>query len=212
MGHGVLRRGVDAPVAAAALALLLGGCESSARLGSLLPGDTVRRQAVLAPEPVEPAPTTRVDSQPLPPPPGAEAAPAVGAVPPADPFGTPAAPGTVQPVQPAQPAPPRVAGLPPEAPPAPASRSAATGNWALTEGGGNRCRATLSSAVKLDLYGASTSGCQARELQRVVAWEFRDSEVVLYESGGAVAARLKATSGGFSGVSTRTGAPITLSK
>jgi hypothetical protein len=71
----------------------------------------------------------------------------------------------------------------------------------------------LSSAPALDLYKASTSGCQSRELQRVSAWELRGEEVYLYEPGGAVAARLKQSgSQTFQGAAAKTGAPITLSK
>jgi hypothetical protein len=81
------------------------------------------------------------------------------------------------------------------------------------ESAGNRCRITLSSAPKLDLYGAGTNGCKATELQRVNAWELSGSEVILYESGGAVVARLRQSGdGGFAGVSTRSGAPVSMSK
>jgi hypothetical protein len=83
----------------------------------------------------------------------------------------------------------------------------------LTESSGTRCRLTLSSAPKLDLYGAQTAGCGARELQRVNAWELSGSEVILYEPGGAIVARLRqAGAGTFTGVSTRSGAPVSMSK
>jgi hypothetical protein len=100
----------------------------------------------------------------------------------------------------------------PAAPAAAPTRNSVTGNWSLTEGAGNRCRLTLSSAPKLDLYGAGTNGCSARELQRVNAWELAGSEVILYEPGGAVVARLRQAGDGYSGVSTRSGAPISMSK
>ena len=201
--------------------LALGACESATRLGSLLPdGGFSRPVAPLpqqAPPPLAPAPSTDVDTSTLPPPPGsapvataplsAPQQPAAPAVPPAGGTLT-AAPGNLPVQRPAAPPAPQVA----TAPVAP-SRTAVTGNWSLAEAAGNRCRITLSSAPKLDLYGAGTSGCQAKELQRVNAWELSGSEVILYEPGGAVVARLRNAGGNaYSGVSTRSGAPITMSK
>jgi hypothetical protein len=130
------------------------------------------------------------------------------------------APGNLPPLrstppQPEQPAPatPRIATAPSAAPAANPSRSNLTGNWSLQEAAGNRCRVTLSSAPKLDLYAAGTIGCQSRDLQRVNAWELAGSEVILYEPGGDVAARLRpAAGGGYAGVTAKSGAPITLSK
>jgi hypothetical protein len=91
------------------------------------------------------------------------------------------------------------------------TRTSVTGNWTARTGGGN-CRITLSSAPKLDLYGASTQGCASRDLAKVNAWELRGDEVYLYESGGAVTARLKARSGSMDGALAKSGAPLTLSK
>jgi hypothetical protein len=87
-----------------------------------------------------------------------------------------------------------------------------TGNWTAREAAGGSCRVTLSSVPTLDLYKASTSGCQSRELQRVNAWELRGEEVYLYEQGGGVAARLKQSGRGFEGAAARTGAPISMAK
>jgi hypothetical protein len=116
------------------------------------------------------------------------------------------APGNLPPRPPTPPVEPQVANVAP-------TRSAVTGNWALTESAGTRCRLTLSSAPKLDLYGAQTAGCGSRELQRVNAWELSGSEVILYEPGGAVVARLRQSGAGtFAGVSTRSGAPVSMSK
>jgi hypothetical protein len=202
----------------------LAACESSTRLGSLLPGQTQARPVAsipqAAPAPLAPAPSTDVDTADLPPPPGA------GGLAPATPPGLPApatpptvspgvgtAPGNLPPT-PAQPAPttPQVATAPVAAPP-PASRTSLTGSWSLTEGAGNRCRLTLSSAPKLDLYGAGTSGCQSRELQRVNAWELAGSEVILYEPGGGVVARLRSSGAGtYAGASARSGAPVSMTK
>ncbi len=86
------------------------------------------------------------------------------------------------------------------------------GNWSAREASGGNCRVTLSSAPTLDLYKASSSGCQSRELQRISAWELRGDEVYLYEPGGGVAARLKQSGRGFEGAAAKTGAPISLNK
>lgn len=190
-------------VAAIGLCLALGACASSARFGGAGADVSAVRQAQpIEIEPIEPAPSTRVETTPLPPPPGAASAPPIDPGPVA---GTP---------PPSSPQAPQVAVVNP-VPQAPArpTQTSVTGNWALAEGAGNRCRVTLSSVSKLDLYGASTSGCQSRELRRVVAWELQGDTVVLYETGGSVAARLKSAGGqSFSGSSARSGAPLTLSK
>jgi hypothetical protein len=232
-GSGMIGNAIRNMAAMTVLAFTLGACESSSRLRSLLPDDdfrSSRRVDPQAPAPLTPAPNTDVDTSALPPPPGAatsEPLPAPGAVATAPgqqvagttlgapgaplqpatpgqlPAGTPAAPG--------QPTPPRVATAP--AAPAQPTRTGMIGNWSLAESAGNRCRITLSSAPKLDLYGAGTSGCQSKELQRVNAWELSGSEVILYEPGGGVVARLRQTGvQNFSGAATKTGAPIALSK
>lgn len=199
--------------------LVLAGCESSTRLSSLLPDGTRAGSAVSAPQapppPLTAAPSAgEVESSALPPPAGAPqlAAPGPG-TPVTSPPPSPApsvgtAPGNLPapPPQTAAPSPGPVASAAP-------SRTAMTGNWSLTESAGARCRVTLSSAPKLDLYGAGTNGCQAKELQRVNAWELSGSEVILYEPGGGVVARLRqAGEGTFTGVSTRSGAPVSMSK
>lgn len=216
------------------LAMLgLAACESSTRLGSLLPSSGITRPTAsipqAAPPPLTPAPNTSVDTADLPPPPGGgQIATAPLPAPQVQPVPTPApvapapttnpgvgtAPGNLPPIASQPAAPPAVATAPASAPPAAApSRTSLTGNWSLTEGAGNRCRVTLSSAPKLDLYGAGTSGCQAKELQRVNAWELAGQEVILYEPGGGVVARLRASgSGTYAGASTRSGAPISMTK
>jgi hypothetical protein len=207
-------------------AMLLTACESSQRLGSLVPGSGLssRTGTPAPPPPLVAAPGSDADTEELPPPPGAGGQ--VAALPPpavpgnpdpglspnppiSAPGGVATAPGNLPPPRTAAVSPPPAPAAPPAASP---TRTGVTGNWALTEGAGNRCRITLSSAPKLDLYGAGTSGCTARELQRVNAWELAGSEVILYEPGGAVVARLRQSGDGFSGVSTRSGAPLSMSK
>jgi len=193
-----------------ALAPLLAACETTSRLPSFGNpfGASERAMPDLPRNPaasprIETAPTARIDSAPLEPPPGAELAapPAASAAdaPPAAPMPPPQQSARVET--------PRA----PAAEPAAPTRSSVTGNWSLKEAAGS-CRVTLSSSPKLDLYGASTSGCQSRDLQRVTAWELHGDEVYLYEPGGAVTARLKARGQSMSGSLAKTGAPISLSK
>lgn len=202
--------------------LVLAGCESSKRLGSLLPDGSLLDSSTASARQAPPPPLTaapsagEVESTALPPPSGApqvaSAAPAFPTTP------TPAAPsvGTAPGNLPAPAA--RQSQVSPPSSPGPVasaapSRTSLTGNWALTESAGARCRVTLSSAPKLDLYGAGTNGCQAKELQRVNAWELNGAEVILYEPGGGVVARLRQVGEGtFTGVSTRSGAPVSMSK
>ena len=66
------------------------------------------------------------------------------------------------------------------------------GNWSAQTSGGS-CRIQLSSSPSLDLYRASASGCSNQDLSKVNAWDYRDGEVYLYQTGGAVAARLRGT-------------------
>jgi hypothetical protein len=228
--------------AIAGLGLALAGCESSSRLRSLLPEDGQRQTARGAPPaPLTPAPSADVDTTDLPPPPGAATAPppvaglpqgGVGTAPGA-PLGgagqglpgasaqpgaaTPAPSGGYFPGSPSQTGTGTagaVAAAPvPAAPAGAPTRTAVIGNWSLAESAGGRCRITLSSAPKLDLYGAGTSGCQSKDLQRVNAWELNGSEVILYEPGGGVVARLRQSGGqSFSGAVAKTGAPISISK
>jgi hypothetical protein len=93
-----------------------------------------------------------------------------------------------------------------------ASRSAAVGAWMARDAAGGSCRVQLSSAPALDLYKATASGCSNKDLARVTAWDFRDGEVYLYQPGGAVAARLRSSSGSLQGVLAKSGAPLTLSR
>ncbi len=162
--------------------------------------------------------------------------PALGGLPPAGPGGpvsTPGLPpiGSSMPIDPEPPrAPPRTASpavtdpvvSPPPVvasrpDPAPAAsgaptRSSVTGSWTARESSGSSCKVMLSSTPTLDLYKASSSGCQSRELQRVSAWELRGDEVYLYEPGGGVAARLKQSGRNFEGSAAKTGAPVSLQK
>jgi hypothetical protein len=174
--------------------LLLSACASSARFDARGPGGAMVQAPPPMPEPVEPVPSGPVYSEPLP--------PLAGESPPPPPdYGTPA-PGGVA----ALPSPPPAA-----APPRP-SRSALVGGWTAREASGGTCRVQLSSTPALDLYKASTSGCTNRDLARISAWEFRDSEVYLYQPGGAVAARLRGGSGSLEGVLAKSGAPLRMTR
>ncbi len=230
--------------------LALAACESSSRIGSLMPGGgyaAPQHMGREAPPPLNPAPVGDVQttdlgggvaSSALPPPLAAPMTPSPMTPSPVTPspvtpsratgLGAPGNLGTA-PLDPAPPPAqgagsayyPSVAGEA-EANPSAAARVASTsnrpnrnaviGNWSVSEAQGSICRITLSSAPKLDLYGAGTSGCQTKELQRVNAWELSGSELLLYEPGGGVVARLSASGSGYAGATARTGAPVRISK
>lgn len=176
--------------AAACCGLVLAGCESS-RFASRSP--SVRTRADSPAEPtVSSVPAGTVTAEALPPP--------TGLYPPA---GSP--PPAISP----EPA-PRPAD-PPSGPVA-ATRGAAIGTWTAREAAGTSCRVNLSSTPSLDLYRASAVGCQNRELARVTSWDFRDGEVYLYQPGGAVAARLRPAGGDLSGVLSKSGAPLSMTR
>ncbi|MGL5117223.1 MAG: AprI/Inh family metalloprotease inhibitor [Beijerinckiaceae bacterium] len=222
-------------VLVAGLAALAAGCDASSRFGDF--GGQGSR-AVAPPPPRQPtfipAPSSSVTAQPLPPvssqplpPPGGVSSglPPVGSSvpiespPPVADLDIDAPPPSDRPrprVGEPQPPPPQVAARPEPQPPSqpagPPTRTAVTGNWTARDAAGGACRVTLSGTPTLDLYKASSSGCQTRELQRVSAWELRGDEVYLYETGGAIAARLRKSGAGFGGAMTKSGAPVTLSK
>ncbi|GGG46050.1 hypothetical protein GCM10008026_29030 [Chelatococcus composti] len=159
-------------------------------------------------EPLPPSAPAEVIASPLPPAPGTAAAPDGSVVAP----GTLGPDGTLAGTE-AGTTPGPVADLgrqPTSAPPAP-TRSSVTGGWTAREAAGSSCRITLSSAPALDLYKASSSGCNSRDLQSVNAWDLRDGEVYLY-SRGSVVARLKGSGNSFNGVLAKSGAPLTLSR
>jgi hypothetical protein len=180
---------------------VLAACASD-RLGESRTVASRPTPPVSVPEPVTAIPADPVTSEPLPPPPGSPVAsgpaPIVADVP-------------VMPASPApmEPAPARIAAV--ESAPA-ASRASAVGGWMAREASGTSCRVQLSSTPSLDLYKASATGCGNKDLARVTAWDFRNGEVYLYQPGGAVAARLRSSSGSLEGVLAKSGAPLTLSR
>jgi Protease inhibitor Inh len=179
-------------------ALALGACTSS-RFGGHGPGSASAAAPAPAPlsDPIEAVPSGPVLAEPLPPLPGE------GGMTPA-----PAAPGT------------DIAALPPAAqqaapPPAPApsqGRSSLVGGWSARDASGASCRVQLSSAPALDLYRASATGCANQDLAKISAWDYRDGEIYLYQSGGTVAARLRGSGGTLNGVLAKSGAPLTLAR
>lgn len=236
----------------------LGACETSSRLGSLMPGSNVgsapRVSQRGAPAPLTPAPVGEVytsdlgggaSSSALPPPSSAPSVSPAPSLPSASaragglsaPGNLPAGGGTLgSPIDPppasgsapaaggptyypsgTAPATNPVPAPPPRVATAPSgggepSRTSVIGNWSVSEAAGGSCRITLSSAPKLDLYGAGTSGCQGKELQRVNAWELSGSELLLYEPGGGVVARMRRSGSGYAGATAKTGAPVSISK
>ncbi|KRE09756.1 hypothetical protein ASE63_04315 [Bosea sp. Root381] len=97
--------------------------------------------------------------------------------------------------------------------PAVSSRDGVIGSWTAREATGGSCRVQLSSSPALDLYRANASGCSNRDLQKVTAWDYRNGEVYLYQQGGTVVARLRASSGGsMDGAVTKSGAALSMSR
>jgi hypothetical protein len=93
------------------------------------------------------------------------------------------------------------------------SRDGLIGNWTAREATGSSCRVQLSSAPSLELYRANASGCANRDLQKVNAWDYRDGEVYLYQQGGSVVARLRASDGAaMNGAVTKSGASLSLNR
>lgn len=171
------------------------------------PGQTAVFNEPVLLEPAPAAPAGAVVAEPLPPLTG------TGAPPPGDPNALPAAGPVIADIPPpAAPAPQVAAIAPPPAVPSGPSRSSVLGGWTAREATGSTCRVTLSSSPALDLYRASATNCQNRDLARVSAWDFRDGEVYLYQPGGAVAARLRAGGGSLEGALTKSGAPLTLAR
>jgi hypothetical protein len=178
-----MNRSVWSAAVLVAAAFALGACTTS-RFGA--PVRVASAGPVMVePEPVEPVPTGPMASSELPPLDGSPV-----------PLG-----GGME-----------VAGLPPASAPIAPSRSAFVGSWSAREASGTSCRVQLSSAPALDLYRASASGCANKDLAAVTAWDYRDGEVYLYQRGGAVAARLRASGGSLDGVLAKSGAPIALLK
>lgn len=180
-------------------ALALAGCESG-RFGggrSAVVAASPRLPEVVAEPPVAAVPSGSVSSEPLPPPPGG---PVVADV--------PVMPGGPRPVETLG----GGSGGGGDPPAGPSSRSAAIGGWTAREAAGTSCRVNLSSTPSLDLYRASAGGCANKDLARVTAWDFRDGEVYLFQPGGAVAARLRSSGSGLSGVLAKSGAPLTLTR
>ena len=181
-------------------ALALGACSSTRLGGSPMRG--ANAAPIVEAPPVEAVPSGPIEAAPLPPLAGAPMA--------TDPMAPPAGGTDIAGLPPAPP-PPTIGGPAPAPAPAPSSRTAMVGNWSAQTSGGS-CRIQLSSSPSLDLYRASASGCSNQDLSKVNAWDYRDGEVYLYQTGGAVAARLRGSSSSLSGVLAKSGAPLSLAR
>ncbi len=226
-------------LALAGIVPFLGACETMSRFSGMgspqpqpiqvgAPAAPLPEPGLAAPapadDPVAAAPLPPVQAQKLPAP-GAALPPAEeddgpliapgAAVPPAVDGGTPTVPsGELRPPKPTdvavaddvaapQPRPPK--------PAAPPTNSRVVGSWSVAEQNGGSCRLSLSSAPFVDLSRASTSGCSPA-LAKVNAWKLEGGEIVLFETGGAVAARLRGGGSSFSGAAVKTGAPVSISR
>ena len=181
-------------------ALALGACSSTRLGGSPMRG--ANAAPIVEAPPVEAVPSGPVEAAPLPPLAGAPLA--------TDPMSPPPGGTDIAGLPPAPP-PPTIGGPATAPAPAPSSRTAMVGNWSAQTSGGS-CRIQLSSSPSLDLYRASASGCSNQDLSKVNAWDYRDGEVYLYQTGGAVAARLRGSSSSLSGVLAKSGAPLSLAR
>jgi Protease inhibitor Inh len=181
-----------AAAATLAMVVALGACQT-ARVGGVppaaIPGPGATYDYPEVVEDIPPAPSGPVTSEPLAPLPGA---------------------GGMVAEAPMIPAPQST--MPQRAAVAPGGRSAVVGGWTAREATGSTCRVQLSSSPALDLYKASSAGCGNRDLARVSAWDYRDGEVYLYQPGGAVAARLRASGEGLQGALAKSGAPLSLTR
>lgn len=93
------------------------------------------------------------------------------------------------------------------------TRDGVIGGWTAREANGSSCRVQLSSSPALDRYKASASSCGNKDLQKATTWDYQDGEVFLYQPGGGVVARLRASDGsGMSGVIAKSGAGLSLSR
>jgi hypothetical protein len=198
-----MRRELGQTALILALAASLAGCASE-RFGGTAPRVAAARPAAPPvqanePPPVEAMPSGSVTSEPLAPPPGSGSGgfgsgPVVADVP-----SMPSVPA--EPVARAAPAASGAGG-----------RSAFVGSYTARDAAGSSCRISLSSSPALDLYKASSAGCQNKDLGRITAWDFREGEVYLYQPGGSVAARLRGSGGELAGVLAKSGAPLTLAR
>jgi hypothetical protein len=213
------------------IAPLLGACEGLSRFGGSSPAAIAVAPSATRPAPIdEPiaAPVPQATRRPL----AAPGAPTTPRTPlPGDEDGplvapgaataddlSPAAPGVTPPLAPrppqvavANPTAPAVATPRPPQPAVPPSASRVVGGWSVAEQNGTSCKLNLSSAPFVDLSRASTSGCSPA-LSRVNSWKLDGGEIVLYQSGGEVAARLRGSGSNFSGAAVKTGAPVRISR
>lgn len=209
--------------------LALSACAGSQRFVGPGPGPGAPVYSEPALPPAPPITSAPVTSEPLPPPGGYPVASAPRSPsplpPPQDPFFDPNAGAPVTPAAPSG----QAAEIPtlrggggqiatlgagagqPRA--AVSSRDGLIGGWTAREATGGTCRVQLSSSPALDLYRANASGCTNRDLQKVTAWDYRSGEVYLYQQGGTVVARLRASDGGsMSGAVTKSGAALSLNR
>jgi hypothetical protein len=107
--------------------------------------------------------------------------------------------------------PPVVAALAPvpAVPAIPRPNIGALGTWSVKDTDGT-CRLTLTSQSFFD-YQRANSTCKGASLAKVNAWEKKGSEIILYEPGGKIAARLNDQGGSYAG-STSKGAEIRMSR
>ena len=93
---------------------------------------------------------------------------------------------------------------------APQRATSYAGAWNASVGAAS-CKVQLSSVPSLDLYKASTQGCNNETLRSVNGWSFRENQVILF-SRGQVVARLSGAEAALGGTLSPSGAAIRMSR
>lgn len=172
------------------LLLALAGCGSFGAISM----PSFKKTAEVAPEPIQPAPASPVESQALPP---ADGSIPEGQVAEALPNGVDA------------PSPPVSDSQPVAAPAAGAlGRTDLLGGWTIASSG-DSCQLFMTLTSWTGGYRASTRGCTSDMLKSISAWSLDGKQVVLAGSGGSPVARLYSAGGNrFDGQTEGLGTPV----
>ena len=92
----------------------------------------------------------------------------------------------------------------------PQRASSYAGGWTARIGASS-CKVQLSTVPSLDLYKASTQGCNQDAMRSVNGWSFRENQVVLFSRGQPVA-RLSGAEAALTGTLNSSGSDIRMSR
>lgn len=93
----------------------------------------------------------------------------------------------------------------------PRRASSYAGHWKVVDAKGSACKIQLSSVPSLDLYKASTSGCSDAGLRSVNGWSLRESTIILFSRGTAVA-RLSGEEASLKGEMSGSGRSVSMTR